>query len=389
MTERAAFLIRASHVGVGIISVLFILWIIMNREKYSYEQFFRLLMVFFGYFILVYVPKLSFILFQLIKDIVDLGFRIADKMRPQDLQVSEDVQRISRTDFLLRAGLIVSAIPFLSILHGIIRGRYNYKVNRVNLAFSNLPPAFDGVKIVQISDLHLGSFGDNTGQLEKAKEIINGLEADYILFTGDMVNNRAVEIKPFLALLKNLRAKRGKYSILGNHDYGTHFEWDNEEALKVNMEELFEYQNQAGFQLLKNDSVYLEKDGDRILLSGVENWGELPFPQYGDLDKAMEGMEDPGFKILMSHDPSHWDARVLQQKDFDLTLSGHTHGMQFAINIPGWKWSPVKLKYPRWSGLYQEGNQYLYVNIGLGFIAFPGRVGTPPEITEFVLHRKV
>lgn len=389
MPERSSFIIKSVHVGIGIFSVLFIFWIIVNREKYSYEAFFQLLMAFFGFFILVYVPKLSFILFQLIRDLVDLGIRIADKLRPEDLPVQENVERISRADFILRAGLIVSAIPFIGILHGIIRGRYNYKVSKVSLGFPNLPQAFDGIKIVQISDLHLGSFGDNVGPLERATEIINGIEADYILFTGDMVNNRAVEVKPFLPLLKSLQAGRGKFSILGNHDYGTHFEWDNEESLKVNMNELFKFHEEAGFHLLKNDSVYLEKDGEKILLAGVENWGEPPFPQYGDLDEAISGKEDAVFKILMSHDPSHWDAKVLGQKDIDLTLSGHTHGMQFAINIPGWKWSPVKLKYPRWSGLYSEGNQYLYVNIGLGFIAFPGRVGTPPEITEFTLQRTV
>lgn len=388
LNEKSAFIIKSAHVGVGVFSVLFILWIIMNREKYDYEYFFRILMIFFGYFMLIYIPKLSFILFQLLKDIADLGLTLADRLRPQDLPVNEQAEKISRTDFLLRAGLVISAIPFISILHGIIRGRYNYKVSRIQLDFPNLPSSFNGTRIVQISDLHLGSFGDNPAQLEKAAEIINDLDADYILFTGDMVNNRALEMKPFLPMLKSLRARKGKYSILGNHDYGMHFEWESQEVLSQNMQELFDYHKQSGFKLLKNESIYLENENERILLAGVENWGEPPFPQYGDIDRALEGKDEASFKILMSHDPSHWDAKVLGKKDIDLTLSGHTHGMQFAINIPGWKWSPVKFKYPRWSGLYQEGKQYLYVNIGLGFIAFPGRVGTPPEITEFTLQTK-
>jgi predicted MPP superfamily phosphohydrolase len=185
--------------------------------------------------------------------------------------------------------------------------------------------------------------------------------------------------------LKKLKPRKGKFSILGNHDYGDYYDWDSEENKAKNFQQLVDYQKEAGLHLLRNESVRLEKDGEFISLIGLENWGKPPFPQHGDLEKASRDVESESFKILMSHDPSHWDAEVRPDSDIDLTLSGHTHGMQFAIRIPGWKWSPVQMKYPRWSGLYKEGRQALYVNIGLGFIAFPGRVGTPPEITLFEL----
>jgi predicted MPP superfamily phosphohydrolase len=209
----------------------------------------------------------------------------------------------------------------------------------------------------------------------------------FILFTGDMVNNIASEVKGFIPMLQKLEARQGKFSILGNHDYGEYYQWTSKEQLRQNMEDLYAHHKEIGFRLLRNESVKLQKDGEEIALIGVENWGLPPFPQYGDLTKSFEPVKDSPFKILMSHDPSHWDAEVIKNTNIDLTLSGHTHGMQFAIRIPGWRWSPVKMKYPRWGGLYTEGKQHLYVNIGIGYIAFPGRVGTPPEITVIELRK--
>ncbi len=223
--------------------------------------------------------------------------------------------------------------------------------------------------------------------VEKAIELINKQNADYILFTGDLVNNIAAEVETFVPLLKKLKARHGMYSILGNHDYGEYYKWDSKDQLRKNMEDLYAHHNSIGFRLLRNESVKLTKDGQEIALIGIENWGLPPFPQYGDLKNSLAPVKDLPFKILMSHDPSHWDAEVLNRTNIDLTLSGHTHGMQFAIRIPGWRWSPVKMKYPRWGGLYTEGQQHLYVNIGIGYIAFPGRVGTPPEITVFELKK--
>ena len=266
------------------------------------------------------------------------------------------------------------------------KGKYNYKIQKVNLGFQNLPKSFHGLKIVQISDLHLGSFAGNPAKLEPAIEMINNLNPDYIFFTGDLVNNIASEAEEFIPLLKKLYAKYGKYSILGNHDYGEYYNWPSKEALNENMEQLFRYHESVGFILLRNESVLLERNGESIALIGVENWGLPPFKKYGNLQKSYLPVKDESFKILLSHDPSHWDAEVRPTTNIDLTLSGHTHGMQFAFRIPGWRWSPVKFKYPRWAGLYREDKHVLYVNIGLGFIGFPGRVGTPPEITLFSLN---
>jgi predicted MPP superfamily phosphohydrolase len=284
-------------------------------------------------------------------------------------------------------GIVIAAIPFISIFQGILIGRFSYKVKHLALNIPRLPESFIGYKIVQISDWHIGSFWNQKDKVEKAVELINEQKADLILFTGDMVNNVAEEMEPFIPILRKLKSKDGVLSVLGNHDYGEYVHWENEEAHLTNMNKLYDFQKEAGFTLLRNDSILIEKSNHRIGIAGVENWGLPPFPQYGDLEKSKQKIKNAEVKILMSHDPSHWDAEVLDDGSFDLTLSGHTHGMQFGINIPGFKWSPVKWKYPRWSGLYTENNKYLYVNVGIGYIAFPGRVGFHPEITVFELTR--
>lgn len=372
--------------SITLIALLSLVYILLKFNSFPYERMYELIMLFLGFFVLFYVPKLFFNGFQIIRDtglLLGKGFSLGLN---EGSDLSETVRRISRSDLLLQIGMIVSIIPFLFIIYGIGFGRYNYKVEEVKLNFPNLPDAFKGVKIVQISDMHLGSMAGNPEKLMKAVKLINKQETDYVLFTGDIVNNTASELPDFIPILRKIEAKKEKYSILGNHDYGEYFNWESQEARVQNMNELYAYHKEAGFILLRNESVILEQEGQKIGLAGVENWGLPPFPQYGDLQKAYKGVKDLPFKILMSHDPSHWEAEVIPNSDFDLTLSGHTHGMQFGIRIPGWRWSPVKMKYPRWGGLYKEGDQYLYVNIGLGFIAFPGRVGTPPEITLFTLN---
>ncbi len=386
LSGRYASFIKITFWIITTVTLIILLWLFLNRQQYTYEEFFRRLTAFNGFFILFYVSKLLFIVFLLLKDLTDLAINVWAHIQSDKSVVSSGGNKISRTDFFLKAGLILSAIPFLGILHGIALGKYNFTVKRIRLTFPNLPPAFDGLTLVQISDLHIGSFGKDTSEIERAVEIVNKLNPDYILFTGDMVNNRALEMKPFISTLRKLKSKSGNYAILGNHDYGEYYPWSSEEEREENMESLLSHLSDSGFRLLNNESVVMEREGQKILLAGVENWGLPPFPQHGDLGKALKSAEDTGFTILMSHDPSHWDAEIIGKTNVDLTLSGHTHGMQFAINIPGWRWSPVKLKYPRWAGLYTEGKQHLYVNIGLGFIAFPGRVGTPPEITEFTLY---
>ncbi|MGZ3884494.1 MAG: metallophosphoesterase, partial [Bacteroidia bacterium] len=252
----------------------------------------------------------------------------------------------------------------------------------------NLPEAFDGFKIVQISDIHCGSFLSDAA-LIKAFDILHKQKPDLILFTGDLVNNIATETHDYIEQYKSLKAPYGVYSVLGNHDYGDYVSWESGEAKRANLDSLKKIQADCGWKLLMNEHVALEKDGEKIALIGIENWSASNrFPKKGRLDLAYKGAEQYPFKILMSHDPSHWDQQV--RKDYpniDLTLSGHTHGMQFGIEIPGFKWSPVQYLYKQWAGLYKQDNQYLYVNRGLGFLGYPGRLGIWPEITVLELKK--
>jgi predicted MPP superfamily phosphohydrolase len=280
---------------------------------------------------------------------------------------------------------MLAGIPFFSIAYGIQWGRFNFSVRNLKLTYPNLPTAFDGLRVVQISDFHIGSFLNSVDKVQEAVELINKQDADLLLFTGDMVNHVATEIDGFINVMQKMKANIGKYSILGNHDYGDYVRWNSKAEKQGNLDKLLSRQREIGLNLLLNDSKKIKMGNEQIELIGVENWGLPPFPQYGDLDKALTTTEIDSFKILMSHDPSHWDEEVVNKTSIDLTLSGHTHGAQFGIEIPGWRWSPVNMRYKRWGGLYSEGKQKLYVNTGIGFIGFPGRVGMPPEITVIEL----
>ncbi len=353
-----------------------------EREPQIFKNFFLLA----GIFILFYIPKLTFIVFHLTEDLIHLVKWVITKLSISPTKVSSgELSGISRAKFISQLGLIIASIPFSSILYGILKGRFNFRLVHEKFSFPNLPNAFDGFKVIQISDMHIGSFHGHEGQVKKAIELINEQEPDIILFTGDIVNNFAEELNGWIPILSNLKAKYGKYSILGNHDYGDYFVWKNNTEKEQNLDNLKQAHKDIGFKLLLNESVDVELNGNKIGLIGVENWGLPPFPQYGNLKQAMNGSFDYPFKILLSHDPSHWDAEVIKETDIDLTLSGHTHGMQFGIEVGNLKWSPVKYKYPRWAGLYKEKDQYLYVNRGFGYIGFPGRVGMPPEITVIEL----
>ena len=295
----------------------------------------------------------------------------------------------SRRKFVSTLGWGLAAIPFASILYSIFKGKYNYKVWKYTLYFDNLPKAFDGYRITQISDIHCGSF-DNYEKICYGVELINSQKSDVILFTGDLVNNLANEVDNWKSLFATLQAPDGVFSIMGNHDYGDYSSWETPEAKQQNLEHLFQLQKQMGWQLLLNKHCYLERNGEKIALIGVENWGHGRFSKYGDLNKAMEGVNTEDFKILMSHDPTHWQEIVLpENKDIQLTLSGHTHGMQCGIEIPGWlKWSPSQYIYKYWGGMYEEDGKYLNVNRGFGYHAFPGRLGVWPEITVIELKTK-
>ncbi|BAO75151.1 metallophosphoesterase [Winogradskyella sp. PG-2] len=339
-----------------------------------------------GFLIAMVVPKLILVLAMLGEDI----FRVPQAIYSYFTQNSNvQVDHFpARRKFVSQIALSLAALPLASILYGIYRGKYNFKVLNYTLHFEDLPDAFDGYKLTQISDIHSGSF-DNIDKVEYAIDLINDQQSDIILFTGDMVNNKATEMEPYIDIFKKLKAKDGMYSVLGNHDYGDYVKWDSEADKKQNLENLKTLQKDIGFDLLLNENRFIEKKGERIALVGVENWGIGGFKQAGDLKKASEQLDKDDFKILMSHDPSHWDAEVVNSDyHYHLTLSGHTHGMQFGIEIPGWfKWSPVKWRYKHWAGIYKALDQYINVNRGFGYLAFPGRVGIWPEITVIELKK--
>ncbi|MER3375267.1 MAG: metallophosphoesterase [Allomuricauda sp.] len=295
----------------------------------------------------------------------------------------------SRRTFVSGIALGLAALPFGALLYGMYRGKYNYQVLKYELEFDDLPDAFHNYRITQISDVHSGSF-DDYKKVEYGVNLVNEQQSDVIFFTGDIVNNRSEELKPWKEVFSRLEAKDGVFSILGNHDYGDYATWETEEAKHQNLEDLKTLQQEMGFDLMLNSNRYLEKDGQKIALLGVENWGRGGFKKAGDLEKAKEGIHKDDFKILLSHDPSHWEDVVLHDDyHFHLTLSGHTHGMQFGVEIPGWvKWSPVKWRYKYWAGIYKELDQFINVNRGFGFIGYPGRFGIWPEISVITLKKK-
>lgn len=342
------------------------------------------LMYAIGFFITLFAFQAVVTLVLLGEDILRLPqgiYTYFTKMPGQTQFLPERRKLISQ----LAVGL--AAIPFASLLYGMYRGKYNYKVLSYTLEYDDLPEAFEGFKIAQISDIHSGSF-DNAEKVQHGVDLVNAQQADVVLFTGDLVNNRADEIHPWIKTFQQIKAKQGVFSVLGNHDYGDYMRWETEEAKKENLESLFKAQKEMGWDLLLNESRFIEKEGQRLALVGVENWGS-GFKQVGDLGKALEQVKADDFKILLSHDPSHWEAQVLPHPfNIHLTLSGHTHGMQFGIEIPGWiKWSPVKWRYKQWAGIYESASQRLNVNRGFGYLAYPGRVGMWPEISVITLKK--
>jgi predicted MPP superfamily phosphohydrolase len=318
------------------------------------------------------------------EDIIRGTISIYDK-----LVTSKDTFHVpSRRKFISQIALGLAAIPFTSLLYGMYRGKYNYRVLNYTLYFEDLPSAFDGYRLTQISDIHSGSF-DNAEKVNYAIDLVNAQKSDLILFTGDMVNNKADEMLLWKEDFARLNAKDGVFSVLGNHDYGDYVSWSSKEEKAENLNQLKAIQKDIGFELLLNESRFIERDDERLALIGVENWGKGGFKKAGDLAKATANVEAKDFKILMSHDPSHWEAQVIPDAHhYHLTLSGHTHGMQFGIEIPGLvKWSPVKWRYKQWAGIYEQFGQYLNVNRGFGYIGYPGRVGIWPEITVIELKK--
>lgn len=338
----------------------------------------------FGFLLSVLVFNVVIIFFLFSEDV----YRLLSATYHKLFGGTEEFSIPERRRFLSMLAMGLAALPFGALLYGMYRGKYNYRVLRYELAFKDLPNAFHNYRITQISDVHSGSF-DNRDKIAYGVELINQQQSDVIFFTGDLVNNKTSEMLPWTDLFSTLQAPDGVYSILGNHDYGDYIEWNTVEEKLKNLEDLKELQRSMGFDLLLNEHRYLERNGDRIALVGVENWGRGGFKKAGDLDRAVKNIDPKDFKILLSHDPSHWEDMVIHHPlHFHLTLSGHTHGMQFGIEIPGWiKWSPVKWRYKYWAGIYEEIGQFINVNRGFGFLGYPGRVGIWPEITVITLKK--
>jgi predicted MPP superfamily phosphohydrolase len=340
-------------------------------------------------FVLVF-SKLFVVIFLLTDDLIRLFRWGWSKISPPAALPTSAGVPISRSDFLVRTGLVIAAVPFLSLIWGMVKGAYNLQIRKQTISFKNLPASFQGFRIVQISDFHVGSF-ITSEPVEEAVRQINALEPDLILFTGDLVNNVSSEVEPHLKALSGLKARHGVFSILGNHDYGDYVMWDTPELKKKNLADLIAVQKNIGWDLLLDEHRELKVNNESIYLVGVQNFSmHMRFPKYGNLKKATEGMNDKEtVTILMSHDPSHWRGEVLTKfSNIDLTLSGHTHGFQFGVEIPGFRWSPVQYVYKEWAGKYTEAHQHLYVNRGIGFLGYPGRVGISPEITVIELDRE-
>ncbi len=368
-----------------IISIAIIILLISFHYNPSFRtsKFFRNYV--FALMVGILFTKIIAIIFFLIDDIRRVLFWIISKFNTKTTLTNAanntTSNYISRSVFLSWLGLGAGATFFSTFLYG-FTNKYNYQLKKIKLSFNHLPTAFKGFKIIHISDIHSGSF-QNKKAVEKGVKKILEQQPDIILFTGDLVNDKHDEMLEYIDVFNQLKAPHGVFSILGNHDYGDYIYWKSEEAKKENLEKLKQIHAQMGWRLLMNEHVAIKKDNDAFALLGIENWGaKAHFPKYGKMKDAYKGTEKYTFKILMSHDPSHWDAEVRKKyTDIDLMLAGHTHGMQFGIENPYFKWSPIQWMYKQWAGLYEEGNQKLYINRGFGFLGYPGRVGILPEIT--------
>ncbi len=358
------------------VSILMAVLLIVAGSRFQLlrdpSRFFGIMLI-IGIFLMLYIPKLLFNLTQLLGDLASLLSGLLGK------------DSGSLRKYFLIPGAILGLLTFVGFGWGMAKGRTHVRVFRETVKIKALPGSFDGLKIVQLSDLHLAGFYKHPSYIKKVVAMVNKLEPDLLCFTGDLVHNFSEEVDPFTDILNELEAPMGKYAVLGNHDYGVYFKWDSKEKEAANLERVKTQYRASGFDLLLNEHRTIGLNGDSLEIIGVENWGKPPFPQKGELEKAMSGVDPDRIKILLSHDPSHWDLQVSNKKDIQLTLSGHTHGMQFGIEIGKFRWSPSKWAYKQWAGLYRKNGKQLYVNRGLGYTGFPGRVGIRPEITLLTL----
>ena len=331
---------------------------------------------------IIYISKFLIVPLLLIDDLRRLTMWVGQRVNGGPAEFD-----ISRSRFLSKMGIFFGAIPFFSLSYGIIRNPYRYQLFKESVGIKGLSPNLVGLKIVQISDIHSGSFTFKD-PVKNAIDLINAQKPDLVFFTGDLVNDHSDEMSDFMDVFDKIEAKYGVYSVLGNHDYGEYHHWKNEEEKDANLEKLKGIHKKLGWDLLMNEHRMLDINNEKVAIIGVENYSALPqFPKMGRLADAHSGSDGANVKLLLSHDPSHWDLQIVPEfKDINLTFSGHTHGFQFGIEIPGWiKWSPAQFMYKQWAGLYQQGEQFLYVNRGLGFLGYPGRVGILPEVTVIEL----
>jgi predicted MPP superfamily phosphohydrolase len=374
--------------GFLIISVTIIVVFLLGFSSYStskgmtpfHEWMLSLFLTFF-------ITKLVFVLVLFLGDIGRGAVGIANAINKHKDPVSHSYFP-ARRKFISELAILLAAFPFFGFFYAMIRGKYDYKVHRQTIYYDDLPEAFDGFTITQLSDIHSGSF-DNVAAMQRGIDLAQAQKSDLFVFTGDLVNNAAWEIEQYIPNFSQLKAPYGQFSILGNHDYGDYINWDSEQQKAANLDKLKQHHKDLGYRLLLDENIELEKNGQKVSLIGVQNWGH-GFIKKGDLSKALTGVPANAFKILLSHDPTHWEEQVRYNPvNIHLTLSGHTHGAQFGVETAGFRWSPVQYRYLDWAGLAKEQNRYLYVNRGFGFLAFSGRLGIWPEITVITLKKKL
>ena len=367
-----------------LLTILALFWWTFD-DPYRYSSNFRNWII--TGIVATYFSKIVGILFLFIDDL-QRGVRWVISLFQKNSSGSSAGEVITRSEFLSKTALIAASVPLGAFAYGIISGAHDYRIRKVAIKLPNLPKAFDGIKIAQLSDIHSGSFWNKTA-VKGGVEMVLNEKPDAVFFTGDLVNNESSEVKEYMDVFNKLRAPLGVFSITGNHDYGDYNSWASKEAKQQNFKDLVTAHKELGFDLLLNENRFLVQGGEKLAILGIENWGTR-FSKHGLLDKAYLGTEEATVKLLLSHDPTHWDAQVRPTyKDIDVMFAGHTHGAQFGVNIGDFTWTPVQHVYRQWGGLYQEDSQYLYVNRGFGYLGYPGRVGMPPEITIFELKRAV
>lgn len=354
------------------LGLVFFLWIVQAGTTYF--------MFIISFVFMSYAAKLLAVLFVFFDDIRRvLRWFFEGRKRRYEKRVASG-QKMPRSKFLARSAVVAATLPVVTMSFGIVKGAYDYRIRRRKVYLPNLPKAFEGIKIGQLSDIHSGSFFDKTA-VQGGIDMLLHEKPDLIFFTGDLVNNETKEVKEYIDMFSKVKADLGVYSTLGNHDYGDYKSWPSQAAKRQNLEDMIKVHERMGWKLMMNENQSLRLGGDQVSIIGVENWGAGRFAKYGDLEKAARNAEGD-VKLLLSHDPSHWDAQVrTQHPDIDLMFAGHTHGMQLGVEIGDWRWSPSKYMYKQWADLYKEDHQHLYVNRGYGFLGFPGRIGILPEIT--------